>query len=135
MTFLLFNLKHTCMNNSTDIDAYISGFPEAIQKLLQEVRSTVKQAAPQATEVISYGMPAFKQDGMLVYFAAFKKHIGFYPIPSGITAFQEELSAFRCTKGSVHFPFDKPLPVELISRIVTYRLSENRKKGLLKKKK
>jgi len=123
------------MNNSTDIDAYISGFPESIQKLLQEVRSTVKQAAPQATEVISYGMPAFKQDGMLVYFAAFKKHIGFYPIPSGITAFQEELSAFRCTKGSVHFPLDKPLPVELISRIVTYRLSENRKKGLLKKKK
>ena len=135
MTFLLFNLKHTCMNNSTDIDAYISGFPDAVQKLLQEVRSTVKKAAPQATEVISYGMPAFKQDGMLVYFAAFKKHIGFYPIPSGITAFQEELSAFRCTKGSVHFPLDKPLPVELISRIVTYRLSENRKKGLLKKKK
>ena len=122
------------MNNSTDIDAYISGFPESIQKLLQEVRSTVKQAAPQATEVISYGMPAFKQDGMLVYFAAFKNHIGFYPIPSAIDAFKEDLSAFKCTKGSVHFPLDKPLPAELITRIVTFRLSENRQKALLKKK-
>jgi len=122
------------MNKPTDIDAYISDFPESTQKLLQEVRSIVKQAAPQAAEVISYGMPAFRQDGMLVYFAAFKNHIGFYPIPSGIAAFKEDLSAFKCTKGSVHFPLDKPLPAELITRIVTFRLSENRQKALLKKK-
>jgi len=122
------------MNKPTDIDAYISDFPESTQKLLQEVRSIVKQAAPLAAEVISYGMPAFRQDGMLVYFAAFKNHIGFYPIPSGIAAFKEDLSAFKCTKGSVHFPLDKPLPAELITRIVTFRLSENRQKALLKKK-
>jgi len=122
------------MNKPTDIDAYISDFPESTQKLLQEVRSIVKQAAPVAAEVISYGMPAFRQDGMLVYFAAFKNHIGFYPIPSGIAAFKEDLSAFKCTKGSVHFPLDKPLPAELITRIVTFRLSENRQKALLKKK-
>jgi len=122
------------MNKPTDIDAYISDFPESTQKLLQEVRSIVKQAAPVAAEVISYGMPAFRQDGMLVYFAAFKNHIGFYPIPSGIAAFKEDLSAFECTKGSVHFPLDKPLPAELITRIVTFRLSENRQKALLKKK-
>ena len=122
------------MNKPTYIDAYISDFPESTQKLLQEVRSIVKQAAPQAAEVISYGMPAFRQDGMLVYFAAFKNHIGFYPIPSGIAAFKEDLSAFKCTKGSVHFPLDKPLPAELITRIVTFRLSENRQKALLKKK-
>ena len=122
------------MNKPTDIDAYISDFPESTQKLLQEVRSIVKQAAPQAAEVISYGMPAFRQDGMLVYFAAFKNHIGFYPIPSAIDAFKEDLSAFKCTKGSVHFPLDKPLPAELITRIVTFRLSENRQKALLKKK-
>ena len=122
------------MNKPTDIDAYISDFPESTQKLLQEVRSIVKQAAPQAAEVISYGMPAFRQDEMLVFFAAFKNHIGFYPIPSGIAAFKEDLSAFKCTKGSVHFPLDKPLPAELITRIVTFRLSENRQKALLKKK-
>ena len=122
------------MNKPTDIDAYISDFPESTQKLLQEVRSIVKQAAPLAAEVISYGMPAFRQDGMLVYFAAFKNHIGFYPIPSAIDAFKEDLSAFKCTKGSVHFPLDKPLPAELITRIVTFRLSENRQKALLKKK-
>jgi len=122
------------MNKPTDIDAYISDFPESTQKLLQEVRSIVKQAAPVAAEVISYGMPAFRQDEMLVFFAAFKNHIGFYPIPSGIAAFKEDLSAFECTKGSVHFPLDKPLPAELITRIVTFRLSENRQKALLKKK-
>jgi len=123
------------MNKPTDIDAYISGFPETIQKLLQEIRATIKKAAPQAEEVISYGMPAFRHNGVLVWFAAFKNHIGFYPIPSGIEAFKEELSAFKGTKGSVHFPFDKPLPVDLISRIVTFRLSENMIKESVKMKK
>jgi len=123
------------MNKPTDIDAYISGFPETIQNLLQEIRTTIKKAAPEAEEVISYGMPAFQQNGMLVWFAAFKNHIGFYPIPSGIEAFKEELSAFKGTKGSVHFPFDKPLPVDLISRIVSFRLSENMIKESVKMKK
>ena len=123
------------MNKPTDIDAYISGYPEAIRKLLQEIRDTIKKAAPQAEEVISYGMPAFRQNGMLVWFAAFKNHIGFYPIPSGIEAFKDELSAFRGTKGSVHFPFDKPLPVDLISRIVSFRLTENMIKESAKIKK
>ena len=123
------------MNKPTDIDAYISGYPEAIRKLLQEIRDTIKKAAPQAEEVISYGMPAFRQNGMLVWFAAFKNHIGFYPIPSGIEAFKEELSAFKGTKGSVHFTFDKPLPVDLISRIVSFRLIENMIKESVKMKK
>ncbi|MDD4971677.1 MAG: DUF1801 domain-containing protein [Paludibacter sp.] len=122
------------MDKPTDIDAYIAGFPEPIQDLLQEIRATIKRTAPEAEEVISYGMPAFRQNGILVYFAAFKNHIGFYPIPSGIEAFREELSAFKGTKGSVHFPLDKPLPVELIARIVNFRIDENRKKALLKKK-
>jgi len=120
------------MNKPTDIDAYISGFPEAIRKLLQEIRDTIKKAAPEAEEVISYGMPAFRQKGMLVWFAAFKNHIGFYPIPSGIEAFKEELTAFKGTKGSIHFPLDKPLPVELIFRIVSFRLTENIQKETAK---
>lgn len=123
------------MNKPTDTDAYISGFPKATQNLLQEVRATIKRAAPESEEVISYGMPAFRQNGMLVWYAAFKNHIGFYPIPSGINAFKEELSAFKGTKGSVHFPLDKPLPVDLISRIVSFRLNENRIKELAKLKK
>ena len=123
------------MNKPTDIDAYISGFPEAIRKLLQEIRDTIKKAAPEAEEVISYGMPAFRQKGMLVWFAAFKNHIGFYPIPSGIEAFKEELTAFKGTKGSIHFFLDKPLPVDLISRIVSFRLSENMIKESVKMKK
>jgi uncharacterized protein YdhG (YjbR/CyaY superfamily) len=122
------------MNKPTDIEAYISGFPESIQKLLQEVRATIKKTAPEAEEVISYGMPAFRQNGMLVWYAAFKNHIGFYPIPSGINAFKEELSAFKGTKGSVHFSFDKPLPVDLISRIVSFRLNENMIKESAKRK-
>ena len=122
------------MNQPSSIDDYISGFPEPIQSLLQEIRATVKRAAPEAEEVISYGMPAFRQNGMLVYFAAFKNHIGFYPAPAGIEAFREELLAYKSTKGSVHFPFDKPLPVGLISSIVTFRLSQNLQKALLKKK-
>ena len=123
------------MNKPTDIDAYISGYPEAIRKLLQEIRDTIKKAAPQAEEVISYGMPAFRQNGMLVWYAAFKNHIGFYPIPSGIEAFKDELSAFKGTKESIHFPLDKPLPVDLISRIVTFRLAENMIKESAKIKK
>lgn len=116
------------MNKPANMDDYISGFPEDKQELLQQIRATIKKAAPQAEEVISYGMPAFKQNGMLVWFAAFKNHIGFYPFPNGIEAFKEELAAYKGTKGSIHFPLDKPLPLDMIARIVTFRLSENMQK-------
>jgi uncharacterized protein YdhG (YjbR/CyaY superfamily) len=111
------------------IDEYIRLFPAEVQSRLQEMRSVIKEAAPEAQEKISYGMPAFTLKGNLVYFAAFKKHIGFYPIPSGIAAFDQELSKYERGKGSVQFSFDQPLPVELIRRIVKFRAAENIKKA------
>ena len=111
------------------IDDYIALYPEETRKILQEIRATIQAAAPDAEEKISYQMPAFAQKGILVYFAAWKDHIGFYPIPSGIQAFKQELSAYETTKGSVHFPLDKPMPLDLISRIVKFRLAENLKKA------
>ena len=110
----------------TTIDAYIAAFPQDVQAILQRIRQTIHDAAPEATEAISYGMPTFKLHGNLVHFAAFKNHIGFYPVPSGIAAFQEELSAFKQGKGSVQFPLDKPLPFDLMRRIVQFRVQENR---------
>ena len=107
------------------IDEYISGFPKEIQKILEQVRSVIKQAAPKAEETISYGMPAFKYNGILVYFAAFKNHIGFYALPSGNAAFKKELSVYKTGKGSIQFPLDKPMPVRLISNIVKLRVKEN----------
>ncbi len=121
----------------SSIDAYIAMFPADVQKKLQEIRAAIKAAAPQATEKISYKMPAFYLDGNLVYFAAFKNHIGFYPIPSGIEAFKEELSRYKTTKGAVQFPLDGPMPLDLVSRIVKFRAAENLKKAkskALKKK-
>ena len=109
----------------SSIDEYIASFPEDVQKILQEVRTTIQAAAPGAQEKISYQMPAFTFKGNLVYFAAFKKHIGFYPIPSGIEEFKEELSVFDQGKGSVQFPLDKPMPLDLITRIVKFRVKEN----------
>lgn len=123
------------MDKPKDIDDYIAGFPDDVQKLLQEVRKTVQKSAPEAIEKISYGMPAFALNGNLVYFAAFKNHIGFYALPSGNKAFQEELSAYKTGKGSIQFPFDKPLPVKLIQKIVKFRIAENVEKAKLKKKK
>ncbi|MGG4146795.1 DUF1801 domain-containing protein [Paenibacillus algorifonticola] len=111
------------------IDEYIAGFPQEIQELLQAMRKVIKEAAPEATEKISYQMPTFELHGNLVHFAAFKKHIGFYPAPRGIEAFKEELSVYKGAKGSVQFPLDKPLPYELISRIVAFRVAENTKKA------
>ncbi len=107
------------------IDEYIAGFSEAIQYPLRELRATIRAAAPAASETINYGIPTFQLHGNLVHFAAFKKHIGFYPAPSGIDAFREELSAYKGAKGSVQFPLDKPLPFELITRIVQFRVAEN----------
>jgi len=113
----------------TSIDEYIATFPEEVQIKLQEVRAAIKAAAPDAEEKISYKMPAFAQKGILVYFAAWKNHIGFYPIPSGTQAFKQELSAYESSKGAVKFPLDKPMPLDLISRIVKFRLAENLKKA------
>jgi uncharacterized protein YdhG (YjbR/CyaY superfamily) len=108
----------------TDIDEYISIFPVETQKLLEQMRETIREAAPEAKETINYGMPTFVLRGNLVHFAAFKNHIGFYPTPSGINAFKKELSEYEGAKGSVKFPIDKPLPLKLIADIVKYRVKE-----------
>jgi uncharacterized protein YdhG (YjbR/CyaY superfamily) len=113
------------MKKPKDIDEYIKEFPKEVQPLLEQVRTTIKQAAPQAQEVISYSMPAFKMNGILVWFGAHTKHIGFYPMASGMEAFKKELSIYKSAKGSVQFPFDKPMPLELITKIVKFRLAEN----------
>ena len=117
------------------IDEYILQFPPEIQETLKTLRIVIKEAAPEAEEKISYQMPAFAYHGNLVYFAAFKNHIGFYPTASGIAAFKNELSAYKGGKGTVQFPIGKPLPYELISRIVKFRVDENIRKaeGKIKK--
>ena len=116
------------------IDAYIAGFPEAVQTRLKEMRATIKKAAPEAEESISYAIPTFTFNGPLVYFAAFKNHIGFYATPNGNKAFQQELSAYKGGKGSVQFPLSEPLPLDLITKIVKFRVAENGKKAKAKKK-
>ena len=117
-------------NKTNDIDKYIAKFPKETRTLLGLVRTTIRKAAPAAEEVISYRMPAYKLNGMLVWFAGHSKHIGLYPMASGINAFKKELSAYKGAKGSVQFPLDKPLPVGLITKIVKFRVAEN----LLKEK-
>jgi len=113
----------------TSIDEYIAAFPAEIQKILQELRSTIQAAAPDAEEKIGYQMPTFFLHGNLVHFAAFKHHIGFYPAPRGIEAFKDELSKYKGAKGSVQFPLGEPLPLKLIARIVKFRATENVKKA------
>jgi uncharacterized protein YdhG (YjbR/CyaY superfamily) len=110
------------------IDDYISGFPVEVQYLLQQVRLKIKELAPRAEEAISYGIPTFKLNGNLVHFAAFKNHIGLYPTPSGLEEFEKELSPYKQGKGSVQFPLDKPLPLDLIGKIVEYRVRKNTEK-------
>jgi uncharacterized protein YdhG (YjbR/CyaY superfamily) len=112
-----------------DIDDYIDRCPKEAQHLLTRMRETIQRAAPEARETISYRMPAFTLNGILVWFAAHKSHIGFYPHASGISAFKKELSAYKQAKGSVQFPFDKPLPLALVGRIVKFRVKENLAKG------
>ena len=107
------------------IDEYIAGFPREVQEILEKIRKTIRAAAPDAEETISYQMPTFTLKGNLVHFAAFKKHIGFYPTPTGIAKFKKELSVYEGAKGSVRFPLDKPIPFALISRIVKFRVKEN----------
>ncbi|RJP47709.1 MAG: hypothetical protein C4583_16290 [Anaerolineaceae bacterium] len=113
----------------TTIDEYIVTFPKDIQVVLQKIRATIRKAAPQAEEAISYQMPTFKLHGNLVHFAAFKSHIGFYPVPSGIEKFKKELSAYKGAKGSVQFPLDRPIPYALIAKIVKFRVMENLEKA------
>jgi uncharacterized protein YdhG (YjbR/CyaY superfamily) len=111
------------------MDEYIESYPLEIQPILEKIRQTVKKAAPEAVETISYGMPSFKLNSkVLVYFAAFKHHIGFYPLPSGITAFAKELTPYPKGKGSIQFPLDKPVPYDLIEKMVQFRVRENHPK-------
>jgi uncharacterized protein YdhG (YjbR/CyaY superfamily) len=117
------------MNSSAakpnDIDEYIAGFPAVIQVILEQVRNTIAEAAPDAKETIGYGMPTFTLNGTLVHFAAFKNHIGFYSLPNATAEFQKELGQFKSGKGSIQFPLEKPMPLELIRRIVVFRVQEN----------
>lgn len=119
---------------SNEIESYIASFPLPVQTILRQIRALVRETAPEAQEAISYGMPTFKLHGNLVHFAAYKSHIGFYPVPSGIEAFQAELSAYKMGKGSVQFPLDQPMPYDLIRRIVAFRVDENQAKAAAKKK-
>jgi uncharacterized protein YdhG (YjbR/CyaY superfamily) len=118
-----------------DIDSYIATFPEDVQPILEQVRSAIKNSVPEAEEVISYNMPAFKYHGILVYFAGYKNHIGFYALPSGHNAFEKELSIYKQGKGSVQFPLDKPMPLALIKKMVKFRVKENLLKEKVKKTK
>ncbi len=111
------------------VDEYFETFPTGIQSKLQSIRSTIKKAAPQAEEVISYNIPAFKLNGMLVSYAAYKKHIGFYPSPSGVEEFREEIAPYEAGKGTLQFTLDQPIPFELIIRIVQFRAKENLSKA------
>jgi uncharacterized protein YdhG (YjbR/CyaY superfamily) len=116
---------------SKDVDKFISAYPEEVQEILNKVRATIREAAPGAEETINYGIPTFTLNGNLVHFSGFKDHIGFYPTPSGIEKFKKELSKYEGAKGSVKFPLNQPMPYELITKIVIFRVQEN----LAKKKK
>jgi uncharacterized protein YdhG (YjbR/CyaY superfamily) len=107
------------------VDEYIASFPTETRVKLQELRTTIRAAAPEAEEKISYQMPTFFLKGNLVYYAAWKKHIGFYAVPSANEAFKDELSAYTVSKGAVQFPLDQPLPVDLITRMTRFRVAEN----------
>jgi len=117
------------------VDEYISTFPPATKKALKDIRSTIKKAAPGAEEAISYNIPAFRLDGMLVWYAGYKEHIGLYPRPNVIQFFKKELTNYKLSKGAIQFPLDRPLPVELITRIVKYRIAENQAEAAAKTKK
>ena len=117
------------------IDEYISNFPEEVQGKLDKLRAVIREAAPDAEEKISYQMPTYAQEGNLVHFAAYNKHIGFYPTPSGIEKFKSELSVYKTSKGTIQFPLDEPIPYELVSEIVTFRVKENLDKAEAKRKK
>jgi uncharacterized protein YdhG (YjbR/CyaY superfamily) len=121
-------------NTPQTIDEYIAGYPPDIQQILEKIRTTVREAAPDAEETISYQIPTFKLEGNLVHFAAFKKHIGFYPAPSGIEQFDEQLSKYKRAKGSIRCPLDEAIPYHLISEIVRFRVRENLERAESKRK-
>jgi uncharacterized protein YdhG (YjbR/CyaY superfamily) len=118
----------------TDIDEYIAGFPPDVQAILEQIRETIKTAAPDAQETISYAMPTFKLRGNLVHFAAYKKHIGFYPTPSGTEHFQQQIAGYKAAKGSIQFPLDQSIPYALIAEIVKFRVQENLERAEAKAK-
>lgn len=124
--FLRIRFLHKIMKKKTyqNIDQYIADYSDEVGEILNQIRSCIKEVAPEAQEVISYNMPAFKQGKVLVYFAAFKNHIGFYALPSGNVAFQQELSKYKVGKGSIQFPFNQPMPFELIKQMVAFRVEE-----------
>ena len=115
------------------MDEYMNAFPEDVRRILNELRQAIKEVAPAAEETINYQIPTFTLNGNLVHFAAFQNHIGFYPTPSGMEAFKNELSGYKRAKGSVQFPIDEPLPLPLIRRIVEYRVKENLERKQKKK--
>jgi uncharacterized protein YdhG (YjbR/CyaY superfamily) len=115
----------TAASEPADIDEYIAGFPEEVQERLRKIRETIRAAAPGAVEAIKYRIPTFVLNGNLVHFAAFRSHIGFYPTPDGIEAFEDDLSRYERAKGSVRFPLDQPVPLDLIRRIVEFRVAKN----------
>ena len=125
----------TDQRGSQKIDAYIAGFPEDVQQILEKIRLTIRKAAPDAEETINYGIPTFTLNGNLVHFAGFKKHIGFYPTPTGIEKFKSELSIYKGAKGSVQFPLDKAIPYGLIDKIVRFRVKETLEQATAKGKK
>lgn len=118
-----------------DIDGYIATFPEAVQLKLQAIREAIGKAAPDAEEAIKYAMPTFVLNGNLVHFAGYKKHIGFYPAPAGIVAFDAELAGYKCSKGAIQFPLDRPIPLVLVQKIVKFRAAQNLGKAMFKKEK
>ena len=117
------------MPTPKNIDQYIAGFPQHVQRMLQQIRSVIHVAAPDAVEAIKYQIPTFVLHGNLVHFAALKNHIGFYPTPSGIDAFHNDLAKYRSTKGAVQFPIGEPLPLDLISKVTQFRVAENHKRA------
>ena len=118
-----------------DIDEYVAGFPNDVQEILEKIRMAIRKAAPEAEETIKYRMPTFTLNGNLVHFAAFKKHIGFYPAPRAIEKFKRQLSVYEGAKGSARFPFDQPIPFDLISEIVKFRVRKNLERAQVKGKK
>ena len=128
-------MKTTTNVKFKTVDEYLAAFPIKTKRILKEFRKTIKQTAPQAEEVISYNMPAFKLNGMLVWYAAYKKHIGFYPTSSPIKVFKEELVDYKTSKGAIQFPIEKAMPVVLIKKIVKFRINENLEKVKIKEKK
>ena len=118
-----------------NIDEYIERFPENVQAILQKLRATIRKAAPGAEEVVSYQMPAFKYHGMLVYFAGYKNHIGFYPTSSPMKVFKKELAGYKTSKGAIQFPMEKAIPSTLVRNIVKFRIKENLEKESTKLRK